>query len=152
MASVLGTSVPFQYDAATRRSGPQFNYFGAGPGVVATSHGSQHPWTSIIFENDIGGQPQEVEVELHSLDPTPIVPGQEAQATQYFVKLFLVPPSVLAPGGIPVCEIYNVGLLSTETWVMPAHIIVNPGYGILAITSSQNAYGLTWRLNIHTVV
>ena len=146
------TRVPYQFDSATRRDGPQWNYFGWGPGVVATAHGSAPPWTSLLFQNQIGGQPQELEVSLHSLDPTIVPPGQENNATQYWVQLFLVPASVVAASGIPPYEIYNVGIISTETWIAPAHILVNPGYELLALTPAGSNYAITWNLNVHTVV
>ena len=140
----------FQFDSSTRAGkGPEWNYLGRGPELVATAHGSAPNWTSSVYTNDLGGQPQEVRFRLHNLDSTIPTVG----AAQVFVKVFIVPPD--ATSILPWYEVYNVGLQPTETWEEPVSFPLNPGCQLLALAPTPLGpppNGISIYIDIHTVV
>ena len=137
----------FQFDSATRAGkGPEWNYLAEGPKMVANIHGSAPNWNSLVYTNDLGGQPQEVRFRLHNLDQT--VPTSTSD--QVFVQVFVIPPgSVTVPD---YSEIYNVGLQPTETWESPVSFPLNPGCQLLAMAASYPSPGISICVDIHTVV
>lgn len=139
------SGVPFSFDSSTRAGkGPEWNCMGTLPLLVSTTHGTYPQWASIIYQNTIPN-PQELRFRLHNLDHTPPTDTSPAVYTQ----VFLVP--IQATTLLPQYEIYNVGLIPTETWESPTAVVVNPGYFLLAICPSSPA-GISVNLDIHTIV
>ena len=144
----MGTPV-YQFDSSTRAGkGPQWNYVGVGPFLVSRSQGTAPNWASSVYLSNLGGQAQEIRFRLHNLDDTPPVVG----AAQVFVKIYIAQPGDTS---IPAWqEVYNVGLVSTETWEAPISFPLNPGCQLLAVNTdvTPGSSGVSIYLDIHTLV
>jgi hypothetical protein len=134
-----------QYDSATRAGkGPEFNYAGQGPGLISTSLGTEPNWASLVYTNTLGTNAQQVGFRLHNCNAT----DPATDKTQSFVKAYIIPPGLMSV--TDAYEIYNVGLVPTETWESPKLIPINPGCSLLLLNTGSD--DCTFYLDIYSIV
>ena len=122
-----------------------------GPAAIAVAHGTGPAtgFTSFVFQNTLGTNPQKVALSLHNCDPTVPVAGDP----QRFVQVFIVAGDVSTVP--PESEIMNVGLVTTETYFPPIILVLYPGECLLIKadqTSPPYAYLCTYYGTVDTII